>query len=270
VRIFRSTLRKLVRRPATWVTFALLVGLLLLIFVAVGATAGQAGDPEAQEAARLLVTFPDAYAFVLGFILGLGGLFAVIYGAAVAGSEWSWGTLKSAVARGESRIGYTLVGYLGVTALAMVGVVLAFLVGIVGAVLGSVLAGVSLDGLGDTSTLGELPEQLARGWLAISMQVAMGFTIATVARSQLAGIGVGIGLYFGESFAGIFLQDIVKFFPFSSANAVLSAGAGPEVQVGGQSVVGLDPNTAILVVIAWLVGALAVASLITERAEIGG
>ena len=51
-----------------------------------------------------MLTFPGAYDQVLSFILGLGGRFAVIYGAAVAGSEWSWGMLKAAVARGESRI----------------------------------------------------------------------------------------------------------------------------------------------------------------------
>ena len=42
MRLFRSGLRKLVRRPATWVTFGLLVGLLALIYLAVGATARQA------------------------------------------------------------------------------------------------------------------------------------------------------------------------------------------------------------------------------------
>jgi ABC-2 type transport system permease protein len=56
-----------------------------------------------------LVTFPGAYDLGCStFIIGLGGLFAMIYGAAIAGSEWSWGTLKSAVARGESRVRYML------------------------------------------------------------------------------------------------------------------------------------------------------------------
>lgn len=104
MRLFVSGLRKLVRRPATWVTFGLLAGLLTLIMLAVasmpggdGGGNGQGGDP------LLLLTFPGAYAIILSFILGLGGLFSVIYGAAIAGSEWSWGTLKTVVARGESR-----------------------------------------------------------------------------------------------------------------------------------------------------------------------
>ncbi len=43
---------------------------------------------------------------ILSFMFGLGGLFAVIYGAAIAGSERTWGTLKTSVVRGESRSRY--------------------------------------------------------------------------------------------------------------------------------------------------------------------
>ena len=42
MRLFVAGLRKLARRPATFVTFGLLVGLLALIYIAVGATARQA------------------------------------------------------------------------------------------------------------------------------------------------------------------------------------------------------------------------------------
>jgi hypothetical protein len=104
MRVFASGLRKLGRRLATWVTFGLLAGLLVLILIAVGATSDRAGASTAQRAAALgLITFPGAYDSILSFILGLGGLFGVVYGAAIAGSEWTWGTLKNAVARGESR-----------------------------------------------------------------------------------------------------------------------------------------------------------------------
>jgi len=114
VTLLVSTIRKLVRRPATFITFGLLVGLMALIFVAVGATAKQQTTATAQLAALSLVTFPGAYTFVISFILSLGGLFGVIYGAAIAGSEWTWGTLKSAVARGESRSRYQLWSFAGI------------------------------------------------------------------------------------------------------------------------------------------------------------
>ena len=78
------------------------------------------------------MTFPGAYTFILSFILGLGGLFAVIYGAAIAGSEWSWGTLKSAVARGESRSRYQLLSFAAIALMLGIGLLVAFVVGVVG------------------------------------------------------------------------------------------------------------------------------------------
>jgi ABC-2 type transport system permease protein len=269
MRLFRSGLRKLARRPATWVTFGLLAGVLLLIFLAVGVSAQQAPTGQAQLAARLFVTFPEAYRLVLAVILGLGGLLAVTYGAAVAGSEWTWGTLKAAVARGESRSWYVLTSYAAVALLAVLGILAAFLVGIVAAALGAVAAGVPLDGMGDRTVLDELPELFLRGGLAIAMQAAMGFAIATVAGSQLAGIGVGIGLFFGEQFAGIFVPDIVRWLPFDAAGAVVAVEGGG-APGGGPMGNALDPTTALVVVAAWLMAALVVASLWTERAEIGG
>ena len=265
MRIFLSTLRKLIRRPATFVTFGLLVGLLGLILIAVGATAGQDTGPRA-EAALLIITFPTAYTLILSFILGLGGLFAVIYGAAIAGSEWSWGTLKGAVARGESRARYQLSTFAAIALMIGIGLVLALGLGVVMALISANIAGVSTEGLTDTDTLRDMPELLGRTWLAVVEEGALGFAIATLARSQLAGIGAGIASYFGEQFASIFLPDIVKYLPFNAANAIV---ATPDGDFGGTTS-NLEPNTALLVVIAWLVGALAVATIFTERAEISG
>jgi hypothetical protein len=274
VRLFASGLRKLVRRLATWLTFGLLAGLLVLILIAVGATAARPGASSAERAATLtLVTFPAAYDAILSFILGLGGLFAVIYGAAVAGSEWTWGTLKNAVARGESRSRYTLLSFASIAVVIAVGLVLAFAVGVVAAFIGANLAGVSTAGLNDPATLGRLPGQFVRGWLAIIEEGALGFAIATVARSQLAGIGAGIALYFGETFAGIFLPDIVKYLPFNVATASVSTGAttgGGFGGGGGAPIAALDANTALVLVVVWLIGALVVAAVFTERAEISG
>jgi ABC-type transport system involved in multi-copper enzyme maturation permease subunit len=216
------------------------------------------------------VTFPGAHTLILSFILGLGGLFAVIYGAAIAGSEWTWGTLKSAVARGESRSRYQLVSFAAIVIMVGLGLVVAFVVGVAVAVVGANLAGVSTAGVGDATTLGKMPELLARGWLAIVEEGALGFAIATLARSQLAGIGAGIGVYFGEQFASIFLPDIVKYLPFNAASAVVATTGGGGFGGGGATLPRLEPDVAMLIVAVWLIGALVVTALFTERAEISG
>jgi ABC-type transport system involved in multi-copper enzyme maturation permease subunit len=272
VRLFAAGIRKLVRRPATFVTFGLLVGLLALIYLAVGATAKQAiaANPESGANALLLVTFPGAYTLLLSFILGLGGLFAMIFGAAIAGSEWTWGTLKAAVARGESRSRYQIASFAAIALMVLVGLLVAFAIGIVVAVIAAGLAGVPVNGLDDSATIRTFPELLARGWLALGEAAALGYAIATLARSQLAGIGVGIAAYFGEQFARIFLPDIVKYLPFSAANAVVATSDSFGGGGGGAALARLSPDTALIVVAAWLIGALAVTAIFTERAEISG
>jgi Mn2+/Fe2+ NRAMP family transporter len=147
------------------------------------------------------------------------------------------------------------------------GMLVAFAIGVVVAIVAAGLAGVPTSGLGDAATLGSIPELLARGWLALAEACALGFAIATLARSQLAGIGVGIAVYFGEQFAAIFLPDIVKYLPFNAASAVVATSTRVG---GGAAPVRLDPDVAIVVVAAWLIGALIVTALFTERAEISG
>jgi len=270
MRLFFSGLRKLSRRPATWVTVGLLVGLLVLIVLAVGATANSGGLRGGNGAnAKLLITFPGAYDRILQFVTGLGGLFAVIYGAAIAGSEWGWGTLKAAVARGESRVRYMLVSYVTVAVMIAIGVLVTFAVGVAAAIVGANLAGVPTSGLGDAATLNDLPLRLLKGWFAVVEEGALGFTIATLARSQLAGIGAGIAFYFAEGFASLFLPDVVKYMPFSVANASLVTGSGTAgMFAGGASA--LPADQAQVFVAVWLVGALVVAALFSDRAEIAG
>jgi ABC-2 type transport system permease protein len=272
VRIFVAGLRKLVGRPASLVSVGLLVGLLGLIIIASATVSQRSDDPDAGQALAL-VTFPGAYSLILSFMFGLGGLFAVIYGAAIAGSEWSWGTLKNAVARGESRTRYMLGTFVAIAVMLAVGLAIVFALGVAIAVLGANLAGVSTAGLTDTDTLNRLPTTAVRGWFSVVEQAALGFAIATPARSQLAGIGAGIAFYFGETFATIFLPDIVKYLPFAVARASINTGGGGFGGGGGGGgglTAALDADTAILLVAAWLVGSLVVAVAFTERAEITG
>jgi ABC-type transport system involved in multi-copper enzyme maturation permease subunit len=272
VRIFLASLRKLVGRPASFVSIGLLVGLLGLIVLASATVAQDASDLRARARALALVTFPGAYDVILSFLFGLGGLVAVIYGAAIAGSEWSWGTLKNAVARGESRARYMLSTFAAIVVAVAVGLAISFALGILITIGGAAIANVSTSGLTDADTLNRLPAMAARGWFAVVEQAGLGFAIATLARSQLAGIGAGIAFYFGEGFASIFLPDIIKYMPFAVARASIDTGDGGGGFGGGGDAVSsaLAPDTALLLVGVWLVGSLLVAVLFTERAEITG
>ena len=134
---------------------------------------------------------------------------------------------------------------------------------------GASLGGLPTEGIFDAEALGSLPEKLARAWIAVTTLGAVGFAIATVARSQLAGIGFGIALYFGGTFLTIFLPDVVKWLPFNAASAVIAAEAGHAIG-RGFSVPYLEPDVALLAVTAWLAVSIAAAATFVDHADIAG
>ena len=266
--LFRTRLDMLLRRTATWVLLLALGIIISLVFVSVGAFTDQASPTPTSLAATMLVRFPGAYDQIVAFLLGLGGLFAVVFGASVAGSEWDWGTLKFATTRGQRRSAYMLVLFGAVALLIVFGVLIVFVVGVVGAYIGATIAGVSTDGMTDGDALANLPNLLGRAWLAITADAAVGYAIATLARSQLAGIGAGIALYFGGTFLQLLLPSIVKWLPFNAANAVVANTSSERMAMMGMSLDQLEPNPALVVVALWLVGSLIVTAVYVERAEI--
>jgi hypothetical protein len=125
--------------------------------------------------------------------------------------------------------------------------------------------------MSDSTALGNLPELFARGMVGIGAEAALGFAVATLARSQLAGIGAGIALYFVGSFALLFLPQVVKYLPFQLANSALDIGRiGPGAGGALASSAVVEPDLALVLLVVWLVGSLAVAAAFSERAEVLG
>ncbi len=267
--LLRMSLVKLVRRPASWVVFAILTVLIVVVFLGLAASAGQMESMGDEFQVRLLLDFPTAYTMVVGVILGFGGLLAVAYGAAIIGADWAWGTIRSIVARGESRVRYTLVTFLAIALVLGLGVLATFAIGSAAAVAAAEIAGVGSEGATDPDTLASIPDLLARTWLGIAQQAAIGFAIAMLFRSQLAGIGAGLAFYFAEMllFLVPMLRDVLLYFPFSVASAVVPAtdGLGDS---GFASVSTLDSDTAVLWSIGYLALALVIASVAAWRAQI--
>ena len=283
MRLLGGELLKLVKRPATWITLGIFLGILVLLFVAVGASyntmataPGVRGGAEARTAIRSLLTFPGAYASVASFVGSIGGLFAIVFGASAAGSDWGWGMVKVAVSRGESRTRYALAKLAAVLLLLVPAVVLAAVVGFVAVAVAASIAGLGLAGIGDPGIVGSLPSLAARTWLALCEQAGIGFAIATLARSQIAGLGVGIGIYFVESFAAGFWPEWVRYLPFTVVSSLLrEPGAiGGGVDVGGSASQlarsTIDQPTALVLVLAYLVASALISAVALERAEITG
>ena len=279
MRLLRGELRKLLRRPAAYVTLGIELAIVAIIYIAVaarfGSTSGAATPNQVQERAGilLLITFPTAYGGALAFVTGLGGLLAMAFAAAAAGADWGWGMVKVAVARGESRSRYILAKLAAVEIMLVLGFAIAYAVALGAAIVAGRIAGLPGTGYDDTAALQALPGEVWRGYLGIAEQASIGFAIATLARSQLAGLGAGIAIYFAEQFATIFLPDVVKYLPFHVATAALGVtvgGGGAGGGAGAGAAAQLDQPTAVLLVVAYLIGGAIVSAVFVERAEISG
>jgi ABC-2 type transport system permease protein len=268
--LLRVALLKLVRRPATWIVFAILAGLIVLVFLSLGATAGSMESMGDEFQVRVLLDFPTAYTIVTGFVLAFGGLLGVAYGAAIIGADWAWGTIRAIVSRGESRVRYTLVTFLAIAIVIAVGVAFASVVGIGAAIVAAEMAGLGSDGATDPDTLASLPELVARTWLGVTQAAAIGFAIAMLFKSQLAGIAAGLAFYFAEQFLQLVpgLREILVYFPFSVSGALIGTTEAFETSSAFGTFPVMDPDTALVWSIGYLVVALTIASFAAWRAQI--
>ena len=168
------------------------------------------------------------------------------YAAAIGGADWNWGVLRVIVARGEGRSRYMGVKFLGLAIACTAGVLIAYAAGIaltfMGAALAGSQAGDPLAGEGGAT----LVRSLVFGTLVLLQRAALGFAVAVLLRSQVAGVVVGIVLYIGEGILSTVLVAIsfgsnafqglethgsqwFQFLPFSIGDSVLSAAAPASV-----------------------------------------
>jgi len=139
--LIRAEWFKLTRRPLAWVLLAVflasLVLLLLAEFLVVGLDTGLfSGGARAQLLSaqqvrqfRLHLGFPGIFGAVLGHANGVGGICAIALAAGVLGSEYSWGTLRTQLARRPNRGRYLIAKIVGILLALLVGIVLALLLG---------------------------------------------------------------------------------------------------------------------------------------------
>ena len=125
----------------------------------------------------------------------------------------------------------------------------------------------------DPAVLAQVFLKLVRCWIALVSLTSLGYAVAMVAKSQMAGIGTVIGYFIasiiGPALLPDFVKEVFKYLPFSISGDAIGMQGPPTNGVASASGA-VDPNVALLITIAWLVGCLAVAAFSVERTEISG
>lgn len=195
--LMRAEWLKLTKRPLTWVLLAIFLGLLLLqlltqfVFLQLSGSLGLSGTLGAQlEEWRRRTIFPGILGAALGHINGLGGIFAVILTAGAAGSEYSWGTLRTQLARHPARARYLIAKLLVLLVLLVVAMIVTLLLGAaVGAVLGASSGALGTLGAGDIAAL---PLAILRALYVLLPYVLLTLCFTIVGRSLLVGVAGGL------------------------------------------------------------------------------
>jgi ABC-2 type transport system permease protein len=194
--LLRSELFRLRKRPQTWMLLA--IAFLLTAFVyggfVIGARVSSGSD---QADMRDVLTFPNLDEFGLAIGLGFfGGVMVVIIAAGMMGNEYSWNTLRPLTARARSRSG--LLTAKVITAILYTVIFMTVLAVLIGglSLAGSTFAGISAQY--SAEALVDAASFTGRGIIANMPYVAFAFMLATVARSNAAGIAGALGLSFIE------------------------------------------------------------------------
>jgi ABC-type transport system involved in multi-copper enzyme maturation permease subunit len=220
MRLIRAELLKARRRTATWILLVVALALTALIYLLIGRAIGGVGcDLSFGDFGQsCIVEFPASYALIDQFAFTtLGGLLAIVYAAAFVGADWNWGVLRNVIARGESRANYLLGKAVGLAIVLLIGCAIIFFFALGMTFFAAWTQGIPIASPLRGNGLVDLVTNFALGYVVVLERAALGFAVAVVLRSQLAGAVVGIVLYLGE---GI----VTTYLTFSAATRFFGGG----------------------------------------------
>ena len=260
MRLVRASIRKLARRPAAWRTVAVVFGILALVYLSIGSSVKQL-PPQQTAGIEQILVFPGAYSGVATFLLSFGSLATAAFAGLVAGAEWSWGTLRVAIARGESRARYVLGTFTALVVLVAAATFVLFVAGVALTLVADAIGGVNGGDPAEPAGLGRVPALVIGLAVALASATAIGFTLSFLLRNPIAGVVGVVALSIGEQLlAADIPADLRQYGPTASATALVTE-AGTH-GFGGDWFVYLGVNLAYAAVV------LGVAILFARRAEI--
>jgi ABC-2 type transport system permease protein len=283
MRALTGELYKTIRRPAVWVCIVVLLALAVTLeyglvwLIATHPPANAARSlPAGTTFADLKVTLYPAnfVSYTLQQLNVIGGVFALIVGVLLQGSEYGWSTVKTLYTQRDGRV-VMLAGKIGALAVAvLVMVVAVFAVDAISSVAAAVLDGKSLD----FPAASEVGQGLAAMYLIFGFWGLFGLVLATLFRQSAMAIGLGLayglaieGIIFGVvgGLAPDFINPIRQWFPVTNSGYLAESfhGAARAVRNAAPAPYA-DATHAVLVLLAYAVAFAAISALLVRRRDV--
>jgi ABC-2 type transport system permease protein len=274
LRLLRSETYRLVRRWMPWVLLAMAVVFAFVLYELIWVTSNaqlsllrsgtapvtpNAPPPDVQirslEEAVQALRPARLNELGVGLVTGLGSILMIVFSASHVGTEWTWGTLRTLLASGASRMGFLASKYITLIGFALVYMVVGVAAAIVASIVVSSQAGLDTSGL----DLGLAASAGARGVYGFLPYMALAALIALWFRSAGGGIAAGLVINFTESIATSLLisfnRDFVTIANLGlSRNVQAISRVGVSVQTNGQALAAPalpDQGQAAIVLAVW-------------------
>lgn len=290
--LIRAEWLKLARRPLAWMLLVIFLALLALQILgeftivqmlgAIGPGEGSAlGADQLAEYQRRIV-FPGLFGVVFGHFNGLGGIFAIILAAGAMGNEYSWGTLRTQLARDPNRSRYLLAKIAALLSLLAVATLITLLVGVaIGAAIGAITGNVGAVSAAD---LAALPLAIVRALFVLLPYVLLTLCFTILGRSVLLGVAGGlIYLVFEIGFSALALLQLLGGVWLDIYNLTIQQnisvmiqlnnhafGLRPELLTPQMTSAAPPPLQATLVIAIYSLSFLTTALWMLRRHDIGG
>ncbi|HEY7199259.1 MAG TPA: hypothetical protein VIC57_03555 [Candidatus Dormibacteraeota bacterium] len=255
---------KLTRRPSIWVSIGLMLAMAvgleyLLVYVVVTHPPAGAARAGANLDSLRAALYPDSLVRKsLANVSGLYGIFALIIGVLAQGSEYSWGTVKTAHLQVPGRLSMItgqLVGLAGLT-LMMAGGLLA-----VDAAASFLIATIDSHPV-SWPALDEVLRGVGAAWLVLYFVAVLGFGLATIFRQSAMAIGLGLAyalvienLVFGllDNLGNAF-QQAQQVFPIANAGYLVdSFGRAAATVTPAANLPPASATHAVIALVIWIV-----------------
>ena len=250
-------------RPAFVVTSGLLGALVILAY---GITWYQALNPSASDrgVVSILTLYPAQFVnFVMGAGFPIGAAMAIVVGALYAGSEYSWGTLKTMLTQRAGRLtawagrGFIFAVWMGIMT------VILFAVGAASSV---VVASFQNQAISSPAAV-DVAKGMGAIWLVFVVNGAIGLALGVVIRQSAAALGAGliyvlaveiIAVRFIDSINNGAYKWVGNLFVNQNATALLQSFTSPAF--GRSLAPSISAEHAVLVLAAYGVGLMVVAA----------
>ena len=259
-------------RPAFLVSSGVIAGITVLIYGVSWYQVLHPGTGERRGLLSILALYPDQFVNnVVGAGFPLGAAIAIVLGALIAGSEYSWGTVKTTLTQGPGRI-TTWFGRV-VAFEVWMGILTAILF-VVGAASSVVVASFQGHTIAWPAVV-DIAKGFGAIWLVFAVNGAIGLALGVLIRHSAAALGVGL-IYvlavevllvrFVDSLNNGAYQWVGNLFVNQNATALTqsfhSAAFGPSVAPS------IGAEQAVLVLFAYFAGLVIIAAALIRQRDV--